>query len=313
MKKTKLVIAAILTLVILLCGCGTTGNVGANNLPVSKTEDENGVPDFVQAMYDEMGELTEMYGLCYEMVKEPAYHQMDTAEHNWCYFEFETDEIEPWSPVQTKYPSKETHEIQFNKDRGVQKKSFKILLKGDATEWQIREELDAVWTEIIAAAATCVEPDGDFEKIKNQVRGIVTSQEDDKYSKVLQFNDYTMVIAKRDAFVTYLYAVHDDEFWDEIDQTDYVPLNRENLLKTEPNDRDGLLVQMEGTVEAYELPSTSYDAVKVRGDDGFLYNIYFDMDFTPMTFEVGDRYRFFGELDNSDDLTQSLHYCEPIK
>ena len=56
----------------------------------------------------------------------------------------------------------------------------------------------------------------------------MTAQEDDKYSKVLQFNDYTMVIAKRDAFVTYLYAVHDDEFWDEIDQTDYVPLNREN-------------------------------------------------------------------------------------
>ena len=72
MKMTKLVIAAILTLVILLCGCGTTGNVGANNLPVSKTEDENGVPDFVQEKNDEMGELTDMYGLCYEMVKDIA-------------------------------------------------------------------------------------------------------------------------------------------------------------------------------------------------------------------------------------------------
>ena len=313
MKKTKLMLVVIAMLIVVLSGCGTSApsTIGGSNESQSiESKDENGVPDFVQAMYDEMGELTEMYGLCYEMVKEPAYHQMDTAEHNWCYFEFETDEIEPWSPVQTKYPSKETYEIQFNKDRGVQAKSFKILLMGDATEWQIREELDSDWTEIITAAA-CVVSDGNFKEIKKQIREIVTAQKDDEYSEVFQFGDYTMVIAKRDAFVTYLYAVHDDEFWDEINQADYVPLNRENLLKTEPNDRSGLLIQLEGTVEAFEV--TGSGIISVRADDGFLYKIYFDMDFTPMTFQVGDRYRFFGRLDNSEELTQSIHYCEPIE
>ena len=96
MKKTKPMLVVIAMLIVVLSGCGTSAPStigGSNESQPIESEDENGVPDFVQAMYDEMGELTEMYGLCYEMVKEPAYHQMDTAEHNWCYFEFETEEF----------------------------------------------------------------------------------------------------------------------------------------------------------------------------------------------------------------------------
>ncbi len=306
MKKTKLMLVVIAMLIVVLSGCGTSAPStigGSNESQPIESEDENGVPDFVQAMYDEMGELTEMYGLCYEMVKEPAYRQVDTAEHNWCYFEFETEEFGTPSP----------YKIQFYKDRDIQKKSFNISLMGDATKWYNREAIDAEWTEIIAAVATCVEPDGDFKEIKEQVRNIVTTQEDDKHSEVFKFGDYTMVVTNRSSINNYLYAVHDDEFWEEIKQEDYVPLNRENLLKTEANDRYGLLVQMEGTVEAFEVSRAGSGIISVRADDGFLYNIYFDMHYTPMTFKVGDRYRFFGRLDNSEELTQSIHYCEPIE
>lgn len=306
MKRTKLMITAITMFLLLLSSCGTSApstTGGINESTVSEPEDENGVPDFVQAMYDEMGELTEMYGLCYEMLEEPSYKKVDSAEHNWCYFELETEEFGKYSP----------YEIQFKKDQGVQSKSFMIWLSGDGSKWHRKEEMDTEWTEIIAATATCVEPDGDFEEIKNQVRGILTAQKKDQYSEVFKFGNYTMVVTDRSSSNNCLYAVHDDEFWDEINQADYVPLNRENLLKTEANDRSGLLIQMEGTVEAFEVSEAGSGKISVRADDGFLYKFYFDMDFTPMTFEVGDRYRFFGELDNSDDLTQSLHYCEPIE
>ena len=168
---------------------GQQENVGANNLPVSKTEDEKAVPDFVQAMYDEMGELTEMYGLCYEMVKEPSFEYSTEAYSKWC-FEIESLELDHIP----NHESNVEHEIIFWNYKGEQKHSYEADIRGPIGKMRYTEEMQNDWIEIITALAVANDPTAKFEEVKTKVTEIVMTQDPDEDSSILELGDYQLTI-----------------------------------------------------------------------------------------------------------------------
>lgn len=153
--------------------------------------------------------------------------------------------------------------------------------------------------EIIALIFQALDPSLDQQTANEKMQSFVNTFSSKKFSDIVECGDYLLLLVPGDGFMGENFRVQNKAFiWEDIDESQYAPVDYATYQAGEMN--AGTEVYVEGTVQGFYTDDPTliscFAHITVAGTDGNLYEVNYPYEYSPVSFNTGDRVKIFGTI-----------------